>query len=98
MEKALAEGSQTFEHDISRLIREGQVSQEEGLLASDSPTNLLWRLQNDAAPTSRVAAPKPEPDSPSFTEITLDVMPEAPPSPLRQPYGSSMPDPMHRSR
>jgi len=78
MDKAVAEGSQTFEMDIARLIREGVVSQEEGLLSSDSPTNLLWRLQNDAAPNSRIVAPKAEPEGPSFTEITLDVLPEAP--------------------
>ena len=81
MEKALAEGSQTFEADIARLIKEGVVSQEEGLLSADSPTNLLWRLQNDIAPASRVTAPKPEPEGPSFTEITLDVIPEPPPPP-----------------
>ena len=76
MERSLAEGSQTFEQDIARLITEGVVSREEGLLHADSPTNLLWRLQNEVSPTSRVAPAKPEPDSPSFTEITLDVIPE----------------------
>jgi twitching motility protein PilU len=76
MERSLAEGSQTFEQDIARLITEGTVTREEGLLHADSPTNLLWRLQNEVAPTSRVTPPKPEPESPSFTEITLDVLPE----------------------
>ena len=85
MERSLAEGSQTFEQDIARLINEGIVSREEGLVHADSPTNLLWRLQNDLSPVSRVAPPKPEPESPSFTEITLDVVPEGaakPPPPL----------------
>jgi twitching motility protein PilU len=76
MERSLAEGSQTFEQDIARLITEGTVTREEGLLHADSPTNLLWRLQNEVAPTSRVTPAKPEPESPSFTEITLDVLPE----------------------
>ncbi len=97
MEKSMAEGSQTFEADLARLIREGHVTQEEGLLASDSPTNLLWRLQNEQSPTSRVAAPKPEPESPSFTEITLDVVPEPPPSPLRNRMPGMGPvDPLQR--
>ena len=84
MEKSLAEGSQIFEQDIARLINSGLVTQEEGLLGADSPTNLLWRLQNDMAPVSRVSNTKAEPEGPSFTEITLDVVPEAPPAtPLR---------------
>jgi twitching motility protein PilU len=78
MERSMAEGSQTFEADIARLINEGVVSREEGLVHADSPSNLLWRLQNDMAPVSRVAPPKPEPESPSFTEITLDVVADAP--------------------
>jgi twitching motility protein PilU len=81
MERSLAEGSQTFEQDLARLITEGVVSQEEGMIHSDSPTNLLWRLQNDSGPVSRTPPAKPEPDSPSFTEITLDVVPEG----ARQP-------------
>ncbi len=47
MEKSLAEGSQTFEQDIARLITAGIVTREEGLAYADSPTNLMWRLQND---------------------------------------------------
>jgi len=83
MNRSLAEGSQTFEQDIARLINDGTVSREEGLVHADSPTNLLWRLQNDSAPMSRTPPVKPEPDSPSFTEITLDVVPEdARPKPL----------------
>lgn len=78
MEKSMAEGSQTFEQDIARLIVEGTVDKKEGIAYADSPTNLQWRLQNDFAGKSAV---KPEDgaseddlaDEPSFTEITLDV-------------------------
>jgi twitching motility protein PilU len=84
MERSLAEGSQTFEEDIARLIHEEVVSQEEGLQYADSPTNLLWRLQNETLPTSRVVPPKPEPESPSFTEIALDVVPETGTVPYRR--------------
>jgi twitching motility protein PilU len=73
MEQSMAEGSQSFEADIARMIVEGMVERKEGLLHSDSPTNLMWRMQNDFTK----AAPKEEEedldDEPSFTEITLDV-------------------------
>jgi twitching motility protein PilU len=76
MEKSLAEGSQTFEADLAKLIGEGVITREEGLTYADSPTNLLWRLQNESTPMSR-QPPKPEEPDPSlFTEITLDVRPE----------------------
>jgi len=76
MEKSLAEGSQTFEQDIARMIVAGTVSRDEGLMHSDSPTNLLWRLQNEQAPVSRVAPKKDEPEAATFTEIMIEVRPE----------------------
>jgi twitching motility protein PilU len=76
MEKSLAEGSRTFEEDIARLIADGTVSRDEGLTHADSPTNLLWRLQNDTGPISRVAPKKEEPEAATFTEITIEVRPE----------------------
>ena len=76
MEKSLAEGSCTFEEDIARLIAEGVVSRDEGLSHADSPTNLLWRLQNDTGPISRVAPKKEESENATFTEITIEVRAE----------------------
>jgi len=77
MEKSLAEGSQTFEQDLARLISEGTITRDEGLAFADSPTNLMWRLQNDMNPVSRIVAKKEESDDqPTFTEITLDVRPD----------------------
>jgi twitching motility protein PilU len=76
MEKSLAEGSQTFEQDLARLIHEGLVSREEGLANADSPNNLLWRLQNDFRPSTAPGMDGHEEeatDAPSFTEFTLDV-------------------------
>jgi twitching motility protein PilU len=74
LEKSIAEGSQTFEADIARLISEGAVTREEGISYADSPTNLIWRLQNDFHAAQQAAvAPPPEDDSPSFTEITIDL-------------------------
>ena len=78
MEKSIAEGSQTFEQDLARLITLGTITRDEGLAFADSPTNLMWRLQNDMNPVSRIVPKKEElDDQPSFTEITLDVRPES---------------------
>ena len=74
MEKSMAEGGQTFEQDIARLILDGTVERKEGLINADSPTNLMWRLQNDFTQKMKVEEPLDDPDdTPSFTEITLDV-------------------------
>jgi twitching motility protein PilU len=80
LEKSMAEESQTFEADIARLIVEGKVDRKEGLSYADSPTNLLWRLQNDAALTANkqaealLVAKEPEKnEGPSFSDFTLDV-------------------------
>jgi twitching motility protein PilU len=71
LEKSMAEESQTFELDLARLIRVGRITREEGLAYADSPTNLLWRLQNEApaqnAHTAEAIAPTmPKTDGPSF--------------------------------
>jgi twitching motility protein PilU len=78
MEKSMAEGSQTFEQAIAKLIVDGVVDKKEGIANADSPTNLQWRLQNDfgAAAAARPEEGASEEDlaeEPSFTEITLDV-------------------------
>ncbi|HNZ92307.1 MAG TPA: PilT/PilU family type 4a pilus ATPase [Acidovorax sp.] len=78
MEKSMAEGSQTFEEALARLIMDGQIDRKEGLAHADSPTNLMWRLQNDFALAANIArAQKEARDAPddqaSFTEIVLDV-------------------------
>jgi twitching motility protein PilU len=74
MEKSMAEGSQSFEADIARLIVNGSVDRKEGLANSDSPTNLMWRMQNDFQVVTGQREQQEDPDDqPSFTEITLDV-------------------------
>ena len=74
LEKSMAEGSQSFEEDLARLITEGQITRDEGLVNADSPTNLMWRLQNDLTTKTKLQAAQEEhDDGPSFTEITLDV-------------------------
>lgn len=72
MEKSMAESSQSFEQCLAEMVRDGRVAREEALAAADSPTNLLWRLQNDfvaQAPPPAVA----EADEPSFRDISLDL-------------------------
>jgi twitching motility protein PilU len=79
VEKSMATGSQTFEQDLARLINEGMISREEGLAYADSPTNLIWRLQNTNPSKASerfdlaAAAEELEGNGPSFTEITLDM-------------------------
>ena len=78
MEKSMAEGSQTFEQDIARLIIDGIVERKEGMAYSDSPTNLQWRLQNEVAGkdahfVEEGASEEDLSEEASFTEITLDV-------------------------
>ncbi|MBV8502803.1 MAG: PilT/PilU family type 4a pilus ATPase [Paucibacter sp.] len=75
MEKSMAEGSQSYEEHFAKLINEGTITREEGLMFADSPTNLLWRLQNDAPGAAKQTPKEEEPadDAASFTEITLEV-------------------------
>ena len=83
MEKSMTPGSQTFEQDLFRLIRENRVSMEEALANSDSPTNLSWLINNSDMTTTTPGAPPPpkkveqtEPESESgasFSEFTLEV-------------------------
>lgn len=75
MTKSMSEGSQTFEEDIARLIQTDVVSREEGLMHADSPTNLMWRLQNISANAQSNSIDDIQDDStePQFSEITLDM-------------------------
>ena len=74
MEKSMAPGSQTFEDDLARMIREEIISREEGLAYADSPTNLIWRLDNtmrgkDVMPDGPI---EPVYEAASFEEITIN--------------------------
>ena len=78
MEKSMVEGAQTFEQDIARLIHEGRITRKEGMNQADSPTNLLWRLDNDFDVARRAATEaslqaESEPVGPTFTDIVLDI-------------------------
>lgn len=77
MEQSLAEGSQSFEQDLARLITDNVVTRAEGLSHADSPNNLLWRLQNDSKTAESSAAAEEldedDADVATFTDFTLDV-------------------------
>ena len=73
MENSMAEGSQSFEADIARMIVEGIVDRKEGLANADSPTNLQWRMQNDFVKATQTTNTTEDEEGASFTEITLDV-------------------------
>jgi twitching motility protein PilU len=81
MEKSMSPGSQTFEQSLFKMIRDGSVTQEEGLAYADSATNLLWQLNNAAAGPAPSQAAAKEPPKPvdkgvggaSFSEFKLSL-------------------------
>jgi twitching motility protein PilU len=76
MEKSMSPGSQTFEQDLFRLVRQGKISTDEALANADSATNLGLLLGNSGimpAATERSKQP-PKPGSaggPSFGEFQI---------------------------
>jgi twitching motility protein PilU len=72
LEKSMAQGSQTFEQDIARLIAQGVVDRAEGLANADSPNNLLWRMDNEFKAGTAAGSAPPSSEPPSFGDITLD--------------------------
>lgn len=74
MDKSLADGSQTFEDDLARMVAEEIITKNEAITYADSPSNLMWRLQNS---NQRFAvAPKKSmgtdaDDEPMFANIEL---------------------------
>ena len=84
LDRALVEGSQTFEEDLARLVIEGVVARDEALANADSATNLLWRLENDQSQAVRTPPKKDEVDTVVYTDFVIDILPEAP-VPARAP-------------
>ncbi|MFT3804088.1 MAG: PilT/PilU family type 4a pilus ATPase [Burkholderiaceae bacterium] len=89
MEKSLAQGSQTFEQALVRLVHEQRIGREDALANSDSPTNLLWMLENTggggmvaAAEPPRTSEPKAAaPGLPSLDTAPINRPPAAAPAP-----------------
>jgi len=49
MEKSMAVGSQTFEQSLFKMFMEGLITQEECMANADSPTNMLWMINQATA-------------------------------------------------
>jgi twitching motility protein PilU len=64
MEQSLAPGSQTFEQSLFHMYSSGQITLENALASSDSPTNLHW-LINNTSKTSNEPAPSKEEQDPN---------------------------------
>ncbi|HEX4764077.1 MAG TPA: PilT/PilU family type 4a pilus ATPase [Usitatibacter sp.] len=76
MEKSMSPGSQTFEQDLFRLVRQGKISTDEALANADSATNLGLLLGNSGimpAASERAKAPQPgqRMGGPSFGDFKI---------------------------
>jgi twitching motility protein PilU len=85
MEQSLAPGSQTFEQSLFNLYSNGQITLENALASSDSPTNLHWLINNtsktatDHAPsaqdqTSSTRTVSGQDDDLSSIKLNLDMV------------------------
>jgi twitching motility protein PilU len=74
MEQSLDPESRSFEQSLYELLQKDTVTREDALAAADSKNNLLWLINNAGKPVVKPeSAPKPAPDSASFTEFTLNI-------------------------
>ena len=76
MEKSMSPGSQTFEQDLFRLVRQSKISTDEALANADSATNLGLLLGNSGImPAAAERAKQPQPGQrvggPSFGEFQI---------------------------
>ncbi|QJR14126.1 PilT/PilU family type 4a pilus ATPase [Usitatibacter palustris] len=78
MEKSMSPGSQTFEQDLFRLVRQNKISTEEALANADSATNLGLLLGNSGImPAMAEKAKQPSrPGSTSFGDFKISEEPE----------------------
>jgi twitching motility protein PilU len=75
MEKSMSPGSQTFEQDLFRLVRQGKITTDEALANADSATNLGLLLGNSGimpAMTERAKQPgATRPDTSAFGSFQI---------------------------
>ncbi|MGE5149470.1 MAG: PilT/PilU family type 4a pilus ATPase, partial [Rhodospirillaceae bacterium] len=69
LEKSMSPGSQTFEQALFKLFMDGKITQEEAMANADSPTNMLWLINQATAgeisgqalpPKAAASGPAPE--------------------------------------
>jgi twitching motility protein PilU len=68
MEQSLYPGSQTFEQALCRLYLDDIISYDEAMIASDSPTNLAWQINQNSAnarPDAQSGQAEPETHRPA---------------------------------
>jgi twitching motility protein PilU len=83
MEKSLAQGSQTFDQSLVRLVRDGKIAREDALANADSASNLQWLLENQSdqrpqtgqpiAATTQKTELAAKPETPTFSEFLLNI-------------------------
>jgi len=78
MEKSLAPGSQTFEQALVKLVQDKRIGREDALANSDSPTNLLWMLENTGAGNAGAGAEPPKAAEPTDPALALPSLQTAP--------------------
>ena len=49
LEKSMSPGSQTFEQALFKLFMDGKITQDEAMANADSPTNMLWLINQATA-------------------------------------------------
>ena len=89
---SLAAGSLSFDRSLTRLLRAGRISREDALQHSDSPTNLLWLLDNNAEDLAQ-DAPTTEETASGQTLADMDAAGEAPAAaaaPSAHPFASAV--------
>ncbi len=92
MEKSIAAGSVTFEQALVRLVGERRITRDEALLNSDSPTNLLWLMENaDSQPVGQTAGHAN--DNASFAPMTREDSTDSTMRPVEQPRSNLPPAP-----
>ena len=83
MERSLAPGCQTFEQALVALVHAGRVSRDEALANADSPTSLLWLLENGPtgapAPSTSGVQPGPTHGAGAASSAGLQDIAAAPP-------------------
>jgi twitching motility protein PilU len=76
MEKSMSPGSQTFEQDLFRLVRQNKISTEEALANADSATNLGLLLGNSGIMpmmSEKAKQPSRSPGAPSFGDFKISA-------------------------
>jgi twitching motility protein PilU len=88
MEQSMSPGSQTFEQALFHLYSSGQISIEEAMASSDSPSNLHWLINNatkeqkegcmkkasGSSASGGQTTQNPDPDDLSNIKLNLDAL------------------------